>query len=82
MRSGSLAAAGEGVAFGGRAVALTLLFTLGLAVGLFVLLPLLVAQGSVSLLFGEVQRRPAGLRRCTSSRASSGSPSSWATCCW
>ena len=54
MRSGSLAAAGEGVAFGGRAVALTLLFTIGLAVGLFVLLPLLVAQGSVSLLFGEV----------------------------
>ena len=54
MRSGSLAAAGEGVAFGGKAVALTLLVTLGLAVGLFVLLPLLVAQGSVSLLFGEV----------------------------
>jgi uncharacterized protein YqhQ len=54
MRSGSLAAAGEGVAFGGKAVALTLLFTLGLAVGLFVLLPLLVAQGSVSVLFGDV----------------------------
>ena len=54
MRSGSLAAAGEGVAFGGKAVALTLLVTLGLAVGLFVLTPLLVAQGSVSLIFGEV----------------------------
>jgi uncharacterized protein YqhQ len=53
MRSGSLAAAGEGVAFGGRAVAVTLLFTLGLAVGLFVLLPLLLAQGGVSLIFGE-----------------------------
>ncbi len=38
----------------GKAVALTLLFTLGLAVGLFVLLPLLVAQGSVSVLFGDV----------------------------
>ena len=37
----SLAAAGEGVAFGGGAIALTMLFTIGLAVGLFVLLPLL-----------------------------------------
>ncbi len=54
MRSGSLAAAGEGVAFGGKAIALTMLFTIGLAVGLFVLMPLLVAQGGVSLLFGEV----------------------------
>jgi uncharacterized protein YqhQ len=54
MRSGSLAAAGEGVSFGGRAVAVTLIFTLGLAVGLFVLLPLVVAQGGVSLLFGPV----------------------------
>jgi uncharacterized protein YqhQ len=55
MKSGSLAAAGEGVAFGGKAIALTMLFTIGLAVGLFVLLPLLVAQGGVSLLFGEVE---------------------------
>jgi uncharacterized protein YqhQ len=55
MRSGSLAAAGEGVAFGGKAIALTMLFTIGLAVGLFVLLPLLVAQGGVTLLFGEVE---------------------------
>ena len=54
MRSGSLAAAGEGVAFGGKALALTMLFTIGLAVGLFVLVPLLVAQGGFSLLFGEV----------------------------
>jgi uncharacterized protein YqhQ len=54
MRSGSLAAAGEGVAFGGKAIALTMLFTIALAVGLFVLMPLLVAQGGVSLLFGEV----------------------------
>ena len=54
MRSGSLAAAGEGVAFGGGAIALTMLFTIGLAVGLFVLLPLLVAQGGVSLFFGDV----------------------------
>jgi len=54
MRSGSLAAAGEGVAFGGGAIALTMLFTIGLAVGLFVLMPLLVAQGGVSLIFGDV----------------------------
>jgi uncharacterized protein YqhQ len=54
MKSGSLAAAGEGVAFGGKAIALTMLFTIGLAVGLFVLLPLLVAQGGVSFLFGAV----------------------------
>jgi len=55
MRSGSLAAAGEGVAFGGKAIALTMLFTIGLAVGLFVLMPLLIAQGGVSLIFGEVE---------------------------
>ena len=55
MRSGSLAAAGEGVAFGGKAIALTMLFTIGLAVGLFVLLPLLVAQGGMTLLFGEIE---------------------------
>jgi uncharacterized protein YqhQ len=54
MKSGSLAAAGEGVSFGGRAIAVTMLFTIALAVGLFVLMPLLVAQGGVSLLFGEV----------------------------
>ena len=55
MRSGSLAAAGEGVAFGGGAILLTMLFTIGLAVGLFVLMPLLVAQGGVTLLFGDVE---------------------------
>ena len=54
MRSGSLAAAGEGVAFGGKALALTLLFTIALAVGLFVLLPLVVAQGGTSLFFGDI----------------------------
>jgi uncharacterized protein YqhQ len=43
MRSGSLAAAGEGVAMGGGTLAITLLFTLGLAIGLFVLLPLFAA---------------------------------------
>lgn len=54
MKSGSLAAAGEGVAFGGKAIALTMLFTIALAVGLFVLMPLLVAQGGVSLVLGDV----------------------------
>jgi uncharacterized protein YqhQ len=53
MRSGSLAAAGEGVAFGGKALALTMIFTIGLAVGLFVLLPLIVAQGATSIALGS-----------------------------
>jgi len=48
MRSGSLAAAGEGVAMGGRAVALTFAFTIVFALGLFVLLPLLAAQGATN----------------------------------
>jgi uncharacterized protein YqhQ len=44
MRAGSLQAAEEGVELGRRGIALTLLMTLGLAVGLFVLLPLFLAQ--------------------------------------
>ncbi len=44
MRSGSIAAAAEGVELGRRAVALTLLLALAFAVGLFVLLPLFLAQ--------------------------------------
>jgi uncharacterized protein YqhQ len=48
MRSGSLAAAGEGVAMGKSTLAITMLFTVGLAVGLFVLLPLFVAGGVTS----------------------------------
>ncbi|MFV2062454.1 MAG: DUF1385 domain-containing protein, partial [Chloroflexota bacterium] len=55
MRSGSLAAAGEGVTFGGKALALTMLFTVVLAVGLFVLLPLLVATGTTSFLLGGAE---------------------------
>jgi uncharacterized protein YqhQ len=46
MRSGSLAAAGEGVAMGKGTLALTLLFTMALAIGLFVLLPLVLARGA------------------------------------
>ena len=45
MRSGSLAAAGEGVAMGKGTLAITMLFTIGLAIGLFVLLPLVFAKG-------------------------------------
>lgn len=48
MRSGTLAAAGEGVAMGKSTLAITMLFTVGLAVGLFVLLPLFVAGGVTS----------------------------------
>ena len=48
MRSGSLAAAGEGVAMGGATLVITLLVTLGVAIGIFVLLPLFLAQGAVS----------------------------------
>jgi uncharacterized protein YqhQ len=44
MRSGSVAAAGEGVELGKAAVAVTLLLTVGFAVGLFVILPLFLAQ--------------------------------------
>jgi uncharacterized protein YqhQ len=44
MRSGSVQAAGEGVELGKRAIALTMILTIGFAVGLFVLLPLFLAQ--------------------------------------
>jgi uncharacterized protein YqhQ len=55
MRSGSLAAAGEGVAFGGKALALTMLFTIGLAIGLFVLLPLFLAGAAARATIGPGQ---------------------------
>lgn len=44
MRSGAVTAAGEGVELGRGAMALTLGITLALALGLFVLLPLFLAQ--------------------------------------
>ena len=69
MRSGSLAAAGEGVAIGGGALALTLLFTIGLAIGLFVLLPLLRRPGRRLAHARRGQRRSAGRSSSTSSRA-------------
>ena len=76
MRSGSLAAAGEGVAMGGRAVALTFIVTIVFALGLFVLLPLLAAQGATQR-HGRSAATPSS---STSSRRSSGSSSSWAIC--
>jgi uncharacterized protein YqhQ len=53
MRSGSLAAAGEGVALGGRAVALTFAITIVFALGLFVVLPLVIGQGAASATIGR-----------------------------
>ncbi len=53
MRSGSLAAAGEGVALGGKAVALTFAITIVFALGLFVVLPLIVGQGAASATIGR-----------------------------
>jgi uncharacterized protein YqhQ len=55
MRSGSVAAAGEGVEMGRGAIALTIVFTIGLAVGLFLLLPLFLAQVTTRAALGEGQ---------------------------
>ena len=52
MRSGSVQAQGSGQELGRGAIALTLLFTIGLAVGLFVLLPLLVASAATHAAVG------------------------------
>jgi uncharacterized protein YqhQ len=46
MRSGSVAAASEGVELGRGAIAVTLVLTFGFAIGLFVLLPLFIAQAA------------------------------------
>jgi uncharacterized protein YqhQ len=53
MRSGSLAAAGEGVSMGGKAVALTFALTIVFALGLFVVLPLVVGQGATTAVMGR-----------------------------
>ncbi|MGH2467559.1 MAG: DUF1385 domain-containing protein [Candidatus Limnocylindrales bacterium] len=52
MRSGAVAAAGEGVELGRGAVAGTLLFAVALLVGLFILLPLFLAQVTTSATVG------------------------------
>ncbi|CAN5747057.1 DUF1385 domain-containing protein [soil metagenome] len=52
MRSGAVQAQGAGQELGRGAIALTLLFTIGLAVGLFVLLPLIVASATTRATLG------------------------------
>jgi uncharacterized protein YqhQ len=55
MRSGSIAAAGEGVPMGRGAIAVTVLLTVGIAVGLFVILPLFLAQAGTTAALGPDQ---------------------------
>ncbi len=55
MRSGSVQAQGVGQEMGKGAIALTLLFTVGLAVGLFVLLPLFLASLTAQATIGPGQ---------------------------
>jgi uncharacterized protein YqhQ len=52
MRSGTIAAAGQGVELGRSAILLTLGITLVIAVGVFVLAPLFLARAATSSLFG------------------------------
>jgi uncharacterized protein YqhQ len=55
MRSGSVQAQGQGQDMGRGAIALTLLLTIGLAVGLFVLLPLFLASFTTRATLGPDQ---------------------------
>src|SRR5687767_1642621 len=55
MRSGSVQAQGEGQELGRGTIAVTLLFTLGLAIGLFVLLPLFLAGATARATIGPGQ---------------------------
>jgi uncharacterized protein YqhQ len=52
MRSGAVAAAGQGVELGRGAIAGTLVVTLAIAVGVFVLAPLFLARAATSSLLG------------------------------
>src|ERR671914_260582 len=52
MRSGSVQAAGAGQEMGRGTIAFTLLLTVGLAVGLFVLLPLFIASATTRATIG------------------------------
>jgi uncharacterized protein YqhQ len=52
MRSGQVAAAGEGLEMGRGTIAATLALTLTLAIGLFVILPLLLARGAATATIG------------------------------
>jgi uncharacterized protein YqhQ len=55
MRSGSVQAEGEGQELGKGTIAVTLLVTLGMAVGLFVLLPLFLAGAATNAVAGPGQ---------------------------
>ena len=55
MRSGNVQAQGEGQELGKGTMALTILFTLGLAIGLFVLLPLFLAGAATRATIGPGQ---------------------------
>ncbi|MEO8625447.1 MAG: DUF1385 domain-containing protein [Candidatus Limnocylindrales bacterium] len=55
MRSGSVQAEGEGQELGKGTIALTLIITLGMAVGLFVLLPLFLAGAATAAVAGPGQ---------------------------
>jgi uncharacterized protein YqhQ len=52
MRSGEVQARGEGTELGRGTIALTLLITVTLAIGVFVLLPLLLAKGALQVTVG------------------------------
>ena len=55
MRSGSIAAAGEGVEMGRGTIAVTLLVTFGFAIGLFVILPLFLSKAATDVALGPGQ---------------------------
>jgi uncharacterized protein YqhQ len=55
MRSGSVQAEGEGQELGKGTIALTLIVTLGMAIGLFVLLPLFLAGAATTAVAGPGQ---------------------------
>jgi uncharacterized protein YqhQ len=55
MRSGSVQAEGEGQELGKGTIAVTLLITLGMAIGLFVLLPLFLAGAATNAVAGPGQ---------------------------
>jgi uncharacterized protein YqhQ len=55
MRSGSIAAAGEGVEMGRGAIAVTLVVTFGFAIMLFVVLPLFLSKAATDVALGPGQ---------------------------
>ena len=55
MRSGSIAAAGEGVEMGRGTIAVTLLVTFGFAIGIFVILPLFLSKAATEVALGPGQ---------------------------